>query len=73
MQLHFYVSDETAKMIRVRAEAKGVPVSRYLAELVQREVGGGWPQGYFETVVGGWQGEPPNRPEQGELETRASF
>jgi hypothetical protein len=73
MQLHCYVSDETAKEIRRRAEAKGLPVSRYLAEMVQREVCGGWPEGYFEAVVGKWQGEAPVRPEQGELEARAAF
>jgi hypothetical protein len=57
----------------MRAEARGVPVSRYLAELVQREVGGGWPEGYFEAVVGRWQGDAPARPDQGKLEARSSF
>ena len=73
MQMHCYVSEETAKAIRARAEARGVPVSRYLAELVQREVGGGWPEGYFEAVVGRWQGDAPTRPDQGEVEARAAF
>ena len=73
MQMHCYVPEETAKLLRARAEAKGIPVSRYLAELVQREAGGGWPEGYFEAVVGRWQGEPPTRPHEGELETRTSF
>jgi hypothetical protein len=73
MQMHCYVSDETAKAMRDRAAARGVSVSRYLAELVQREAGGGWPEGYFEAVVGKWQGEAPIRPEQGELEARAAF
>jgi hypothetical protein len=70
MQMHCYVPDATAEVIRKRAEARGIPVSRYLAELVQREVNGGWPEGYFEAVVGKWQGELLVRPEQGELETR---
>jgi hypothetical protein len=73
MQMHCYVSEETAKAIRMRAEARGIPVSRYLAELVNREVGGGWPEGYFEAVVGRWQGDAPARPDQGELEARTGF
>lgn len=32
-----------------------------------------WPEGYFETVFGGWQDEPLERPEQGEFEIRESF
>lgn len=73
MQMHCYVSNETAKALRARAEAKGIPVSRYLAELVQREVGAGWPNGYFEAVVGKWQGDALVRPDQGQFETRAPF
>lgn len=73
MQMHCYVPDAAADVIRKRAEARGISVSRYLAELVQREVGGGWPEGYFEAVVGKWQGEAPTRPRQGRLETRARF
>ena len=73
MQMHCYVPDAAADVIRKRAEARGISVSRYLAELVQREVGGGWPEGYFKAVVGKWQGEAPTRPVQGRLETRARF
>ena len=73
MQMHCYIPDAAADVIRKRAEARGISVSRYLAELVQREVGSGWPEGYFEAVVGKWQGEAPTRPAQGRLETRARF
>jgi hypothetical protein len=73
MRLHCYVPDAAADVIRKRAEARGISVSRYLAELVQREVGSGWPEGYFEAVVDKWQGEAPTRPAQGRLETRARF
>jgi hypothetical protein len=69
-QLHFYVSDELAEKIRQRAKASRLSVSKYLAGLIKKEVGSGWPEGYFETVVGGWKGEPLERPPQGELETR---
>ncbi|MES1026608.1 hypothetical protein ABN584_27320 [Gloeocapsa sp. BRSZ] len=30
----------------------------------------GWNPGFFEEVIGGWVGEPLERPEQGEYETR---
>lgn len=30
----------------------------------------GWIPGFFEEVIGGWVGEPLERPEQGEYETR---
>jgi hypothetical protein len=29
-----------------------------------------WPEGFFEEVVGGWQGEPLTRTPQGEYEDR---
>jgi hypothetical protein len=61
--------DAVAEEVRRRAEARGVSVSRYLAELVAREVRGGWPDGFFEEVVGKWEGEL-ERPAQGELESR---
>lgn len=69
-QLHLYVSDEIAERVRQRAEANHMSVSKYLATLVKKETGSGWPDGYFERVVGGWKGEPLTRPPQGELEER---
>jgi hypothetical protein len=70
MQLHVYVPDALGDAIRRRADAAGVSVSRYLGDLLAREVGAGWPDGFFERVVGGWQGSPLERPEQGEIERR---
>ncbi|MBT4504525.1 MAG: ribbon-helix-helix protein, CopG family [Gemmatimonadetes bacterium] len=72
-QLHLYVPDDLAEEIRQRAESRGVSVSRLLSDLVRREVGCGWPEGFFERVVGGWQGEAPQRPSQGAFEERESF
>ena len=69
-QLHFYVSDEIAERVRQRAEANHMSVSKYLATLVKKEASSGWPDGYFERVVGGWKGEPLTRPPQGEFEER---
>ncbi len=69
-KLHLCVSDEVVDKLRQRAEANHMSVGRYLAELVRREVGTGWPEGFFEEVVGGWQGESPNRSPQGNSERR---
>jgi len=69
-QLHFYVSDEIAATLRERARARSVSLSRLLAEIVRREVSAGWPACFFEDVVGGWEGDPLERPEQGDVEER---
>ena len=55
-QLHFYVPREIADEIKRRAELRGITLSRYVAELVQKEVGGGWPEGLLESLIGGWKG-----------------
>ena len=69
-QLHFYVPDDVAAEIRRRAESMGMTTSRYVAELVSRELAGEWPLGYFDNVIGSWEGEPLERPDQGALEER---
>ena len=69
-QLHLYVARETAAEIERQAAARGVSVSRFLAELVQKQVATAWPEGYFDEVVGGWQGKKLTRPRQGRLEAR---
>ena len=61
-QLHFYISDGVA------ARAK-LPISRYVAELVKRDVGQVWPEGYFERISGAAEGasithEPAGPPEE---------
>jgi hypothetical protein len=69
-QLYFYVSEDVAERIRQEAVASDLSVSRYLAELVKREVSPNWPKGFFEEVVGGWRGERLERPSQGNFEQR---
>jgi hypothetical protein len=69
-QLHLYVPDDIASMVRQRARARRMTVSGYLAELVRREVAEGWPAGFFDDVVGGWAGKPLRRPPQGRWERR---
>lgn len=71
-QLHLSVPEPIAEEVRRRAKAHGLTVSAYLAGVVRREVAGGWPEGYFDRVVGAWAG-PLERPPQGELEERDSL
>lgn len=69
-QLHMYVPKEVAAKIRRRAQSEGVTVSQVLAQIVAREFSSEWPEGYWERVSGGWEGEPLVRPDQGEYEVR---
>src|SRR5260221_14022860 len=69
-QLHLYVPDQVASLVRQRARARKMTVSGYLAELVRREVAMGWPTDFFDEFVGGWSGTPLRRPPQGRPEGR---
>jgi hypothetical protein len=69
-QLHFYVPENVAKDLRRRAHRRGVPLSRFIAEVVRKDSDKGWPPGYFERVIGGWKGDPPVRPPQGDFDRR---
>jgi len=69
-QLHFYVPEQVADRIRQEANAAGLSVSQYLAEVVKRELHPDWPASFFEEVAGGWLGEPLQRAEQGEFDAR---
>jgi hypothetical protein len=69
-QIQIELSDEVAVEVERRAERQGVSAARFVTGLVEREVGKGWPKGFFEEVVGGWKGEPLERPAPLTLETR---
>ena len=69
-QLHLYLPEDVARRVRAKAQSHSLSVSRYLAELVLREVGDAWPAGFWDEVVGGWDGERIPRPQQGSLEQR---
>ena len=72
-QLHLYVPDTTAELLKRRAEERGLTLSKYLAEVVRQEAGGEeWPEGFFEDVLGAWEGEL-RRPLQGLYEERESL
>ena len=61
-QLTLELPEEVAAEVQRRAEGHGMSPSRFVADLVQREVRRGWPERFFEEVVGGWKGEPLERP-----------
>lgn len=69
-QLHLYVPEGTAEVLRRKARERGKSLSGYLAEIVVREVAEeGWPEGFFDEVLGSWEGELERGP-QGEYEER---
>ena len=69
-QLHLYVPDATAKLLKRRAEEIGLTLSKYLAEVVRKEADGEeWPECFFEDVLGPWEGELQRLP-QGPYEER---
>ena len=72
-QIHCYVPDEIATKLARKAKNNHLSTSKYLARLVKRDVAAGWPDGYFERIFGQWEGEPLQRPDQGELEQRDSL
>jgi len=72
-QLHLYVPEDVASLVRQRARSRRKTVSSYLADIVRREVASGWPAGFFDDVVGGWAGKPLRRPGQGRFESRAKL
>ena len=72
-QLYTYVPKSLAARVTARAKARGVAVSRYLADLIRHDVELGWPDGFFDRVVGGWKGTPLRRAPQGRPEDRETW
>ena len=72
-QLHVYVPDKMADALKYKASAQNLSVSKYLATLITKDIGTSWPEGYFESVVGAWQGEALTRPEQEMFQERENF
>ena len=68
-QLHCYVAEEVATQLQYKAEQLHLSVSKYLALLIQKDIGKQWPAGYF-ALFGSWEREALQRPEQGEYELR---
>ena len=51
-QLHCYVPETIAQQLQRQAAQLGLSVSAYLAELVKRDVNGGWPVGFEAALFG---------------------
>ena len=51
-QLHLYVSDATADVLRKDALEANLSLSRYLAKVLTETTQRGWPEGYFEMLAG---------------------
>lgn len=72
-QLYTSVPKSLAARVTARAKARGVAVSRYLADLIRRDVELGWPDGFFDRVVGGWKGTSLRRAHQCRPEDRETW
>ena len=72
-QMHLYVPQNLAEELKARARAQGLTVSKYLAALVQRDIGPDWPEDFFSAVVGGWRGDRLTRTRQGAYEKRRTL
>lgn len=70
-QLYCEVPEPLARRVEAKAGEVHLSVSEYLAKLIERDVGDGWPEGYFD-VIGSWQGDL-ERPEQLEYEKRLAL
>ena len=68
-QLHCYVPEEIASQVHQKAEHAHMSVSKYLAQLVLKDVSGSWPENYFD-LFGSWQGVAIKQAEATKLETR---
>jgi hypothetical protein len=71
-QLSCEVPEPLARRVEEKAGEVHLSVSEYLAKLIERDVAEGWPEGYFEKVIGSWQGDL-ERPEQIDNEQRESL
>lgn len=71
-KVSFELPADLVDKLNQAANAQHVDVEQFLQALVQREVQDAchvWPAGYFDEVIGGWQGELA-RPEQLPIESR---
>lgn len=51
-QLHCYVPESIAQQVHNQAAQLGLSMSAYLAELVKRDVGSSWPDGFEAALFG---------------------
>ena len=61
-QLHCSVDEATAARLAEEARKRGLSLSRYLAEIVRRELPEQWPEDYLHAVVGSCASFPIKEP-----------
>jgi hypothetical protein len=74
-QVTIYLDDESESRLRASAKAKGVPVSRWIAELVREKTKTEWPDD-VKSLAGAWSDLPETealRAAQGEDVEREAF
>lgn len=52
-QLHYYVPNEVAEIVKQKVQATDLSLTRYLAIVVKHELISDWPAVFFEVVGGG--------------------
>ena len=71
-QLHCYVPDNIADKFHHKAKKANLSTSKYQALLIKQEITDEWPDNYFD-LFGSWEGEPLERPDQGNFENRLAL
>ncbi len=74
-QVTIYLDDESESRLRASAKAKGMPVSRWIAELVREKTETEWPED-VKSLAGAWSDLPEAealRSAQGKDVERESF
>ena len=56
-QVIIYLDNETEKKARAAARAEGVPLSKWVAERIQRRARGEWPEA-LRSLAGAWPDLP---------------
>jgi len=62
-QLNINLPDNLARAVHIKAISAGKTDAEFLAELVAAHIHPIWTEAYKTEVLGGWVGEPPERPE----------
>ena len=74
-QVTIYLDGDTEKRLKKSAKARGIPVSRWIAQLIQEKTATEWPQAVRESA-GAWSNFPEQeqlRKQQGEDIPREPF
>jgi hypothetical protein len=62
-QLNIYLPDNLAKAVHLKAVSAGKTDAEYITDIVAAHIHPTWTDTYKTQVLGGWHGDPPERPE----------